>query len=240
VLYCYLGDHALYLAYKIARRDLYHWVPLEGVTMVVESVIERVCIKAITDFTGVAQFRAMGEMGGIAWTYSQGVALAAPLVATHVYVNSSNNHADDIWTVVGILSGSQIFFFACFLLLMKREFWGTFFSLQTGHAWAKENFVEGDTDELKAWTLGCNKKLWMSIRDGVKAWTLENWERWEEEKPIWFTDGWKAQVDDDMIPAESLARMNGQGVIRRRSSFGGVGGVGGRVVPVERNGGEEH
>ncbi|GMI52212.1 hypothetical protein TeGR_g2169 [Tetraparma gracilis] len=79
VLYCYLGDHALYLAYKIARRDLYHWVPLEGVTMVVESVIERVCIKAITDFTGVAQFRAMGEMGGIAqWFADLGMGWAGP------------------------------------------------------------------------------------------------------------------------------------------------------------------
>jgi hypothetical protein len=66
VLYYYLGDYVLYLAYKIARRDLYHWLPLQGAAMIAESVTERIMIKAITDFTGVVQFRGAGEMGGAA------------------------------------------------------------------------------------------------------------------------------------------------------------------------------
>ena len=42
VLYYYLGDHVLYLAYKIARRDLYHWLPLEGAASMIQSAIERI------------------------------------------------------------------------------------------------------------------------------------------------------------------------------------------------------
>ena len=80
MLYYYLGDHVLYLAYKLARRDLYHWVPLEGAAMVAEAAMMRVGIKAITDFTGVVQFRGAGEMGGAAWIFSQGMALVASLV----------------------------------------------------------------------------------------------------------------------------------------------------------------
>jgi hypothetical protein len=61
---------------------------------------------------------------------------------------------------------------------------------------------------------------------------MENWERWEEEKPTWFNDAFKRMVDDDMIPVESLRRLNG-GSQRRRSSLGDLlGGGGTRVAPV--------
>jgi hypothetical protein len=65
----------------------------------------------------------------------------------------------------------------------------------------------------------------------VKAWTLENWERWEEDKPEWFNAAWKAGVDDDMIPPEILRKLNG-GSQRRRSSLGDLLGGGPRVAPV--------
>jgi hypothetical protein len=241
VLYYYLGDHVLYLAYKMGRRDLYHWVPLEGAAMVAESVLERFCMKAIVDFTGVVQFRAPGEMGGAAWAFSQGTALVASLVATHIYLRSDDEAADGkvinesiVWSTVGILSGAQVFFFACFLLLMKRNFWGTFFSTETGYEWVQSYFVSGQTDEVKKRIFEHNTKQWMSIRDDVQAWTLENWERWVEEKPSWFNDAWKSDLDDDMIPPASLRAMKlaGGGSRRRRSSLAdllvGGGGTGGR------------
>jgi hypothetical protein len=71
----------------------------------------------------------------------------------------------------------------------------------------------------------------------VKSWTVENWERWEEEEPEWFNDAWKAGVDDDMIPPGSLRKMNAGGSARRRSSLGDILGGGARVAPEE--GGEE-
>jgi hypothetical protein len=247
VLYYYLGDHILYLAYKMMRRDLYHWVPLEGAAMVAESVTIRVAIKAIVDFTGVVQFRGAGEMGGAAWTFSQGSALVTSLIATRVYLTSDDAAADGevisesvVWTIVGTLSGLLVFVFACFLLLMKRKFWGTFFSLQTGYAWVQSYFVSGQTDEVKKNIHLLNKKQWMSIRGEVKAWTMENWERWEEEKHEWFSDNFRASVDDDMIPPASLRRMNVGGESRRRSSLGEQLGMGRKasaptVVPVISN-----
>jgi hypothetical protein len=77
-----------------------------------------------------------------------------------------------------------------------------------------------------------NKKQWLSIRGDVKAWTMENWERWEEEKPAWFDEKWKSKVDDDMIPPASLRKLNGGGSQRRRSSLGDILGVGSKVSPV--------
>jgi hypothetical protein len=122
------------------------------------------------------------------------------------------------WTIVAGLSGLWISFQTWFLLLMKREFRGTFFSTQTGYAWVQSFFVDGTTDEKKMRTLLSNKKQWASIRDDVKTWTMENWERWEEEKPDWFSDAWKSALDDDMIPPASLQKLKGGGGKRSRSS----------------------
>jgi hypothetical protein len=210
--------------------------------MVAESVILRVCFKAITDFTGVVQFRAAGEMGGAAWAFSQGMTLLASVVATRIFLSSDKAAADgetmsesNVWTVVIALSGSQLSLFACFLLLMKREFWGTFFSVQTGYAWVQSRFINGAGDETKKDIHLFNKRQWLSIRLDVKAWTMENWERWEEEKPVWFNDAWKSTLDDDMIPPASLRKMNG-GSQRRRSSLGDILGGGVRVAPVAGGG----
>jgi hypothetical protein len=245
VIYYYLGDHVLYLAYKLARRDLYHWVPLEGAAMVAQTLMVRVGIKAITDFTGVVQFRAPGEMGGAAWTFSQGSALVTSFVATHMYLSSGDATSDGevmsdsrVWTIVGALSGSQIFFFACFLLLMKQELVTTFISFETGHHRVTNRFLTGETDGVKALVFTTNVKLWTGIRCDVKAWTMENWERWEEEKPEWFNDAWKARVEDDMIPPARLRemKMNGSASRRRRSSLGDILGVGAKVTPVAGGG----
>ena len=80
--------------------------------------------------------------------------------------------------------------------------------------------------------------MWLSIRDDVKTWTLENWERWEEEKPEFFNDAWKANVDDDMIPPASLRRLNGGASARRRSSLGDLLGGRARVEPIAGGGGQ--
>ena len=177
------------------------------------------------------------------------MALAASFVATRIYYASLEEGEEAVmdepvaWTIVGGLSGLGVFFFACFLLLMKRRYVSTFFSTQTGFAWVQSKFVANDADFARSRIFGANKKQWLSIRDDVKAWTLENWERWEEEQPEWCSDAWKRNVDDDMIPPASLRRLNGGGgSVRRRSSLGDVLGLSVRersvaVAPAQGEGG---
>ncbi|GMI20248.1 hypothetical protein TeGR_g6649 [Tetraparma gracilis] len=64
VLTYYVLDMALYFTYKLLRRDLWHWIPLEGAASAVVSTLERLVVKLFADFAGVIQFRAAGEMGG--------------------------------------------------------------------------------------------------------------------------------------------------------------------------------
>jgi hypothetical protein len=170
------------------------------------------------------------------------MAFAASFVATHIYYASLEDEKGAVmdesvaWTIVGGLSGLFVSFQTCFLLLMKRKFVSTFFSPQTGHAWVKSFFLDYEEDRIKMFLHGQNRKQWASIRDDVKQFTMENWERWEEEKPAWFNDNFKASLDDAMIPAASLRKLNGADG-RRRSSLGDLLGGGERrgssaIVPV--------
>ncbi len=56
-----------------------------------------------------------------------------------------------------------------------------------------------------------NALFWVSIRGDVKDWTYEGWARWNEKRPVWFTEIWISTVPDDFIP---LVQKD-----RRRSSF---------------------
>jgi hypothetical protein len=121
-----------------------------------------------------------------------------------------------------------------FLCLINPGYTHTFFSTTTGASWATQRFTEANNDETRAKIMSRNKKIWLSIRDDVKAWTLENWEHWEDEEPEWFNSAWKASVDDDMIPPDCLRRLSGASERRTKNSLANVrGGAGeGKVVPV--------
>ena len=61
-LYYLLGDMAIYLLYKVARRDFKYSVPVEGVVGLVISFIGRVIVKVIVDFAVIIQYRHLYEV----------------------------------------------------------------------------------------------------------------------------------------------------------------------------------
>ena len=136
------------------------------------------------------------------------MALAASFASTRVYPDAA--------AIVASLSGAWACVTLCFALLVKRGFLGTFFSLETGHAWAKSYFLDGGGDEVKKRIFEHNRRQWRSVRGEVREWIEAGWERWEEERPGWFDEAWKATVDEDMLP----------------TARAGAGGGEGRVAPV--------
>ena len=82
------------------------------------------------------------------------VALAASFVATHIYYASLEEGKEavmeegDAWNFVGGLSFGWLVFFATFMLLIRREFWGSFYSTQTGYQYVQSKFLrEGDENK---------------------------------------------------------------------------------------------
>ena len=91
VLVYLVSDMAMYFMYKILRCDLWHWIPLEGTASVVESVLERLIVKVLVDFTGVIQFRGAAEMGGSYFAFNMVRA------SEKRYISSLANNAHRSW-----------------------------------------------------------------------------------------------------------------------------------------------
>ena len=64
------GEILLFLAWKIFRGDFLYWVRVEGVLGVILSIIERLFVKVVVDFTGCVQFRHPYELGGAVFSAS--------------------------------------------------------------------------------------------------------------------------------------------------------------------------
>ena len=91
--------------------------------------------------------------------------------------------------------------------MIKRKYWSTFYSLETGGQNARAYFLENDDDEKKSLIFKRSPVLWAQIKGQVKEWTLAKWSTWEEEKPDFFTAGFQASVPNAMIPVHILNKL---------------------------------
>jgi len=213
------GDMAFFLLQRVVRGDFHHWLPLDGALDLFVSLIVRVLVKTITDFTGVIHFRGPQDLGGSYWTVNMFMSLLASFACVWVGGGAI------AWTLVGVGSGAWLLTFGLILLIMKKEYRRTFFSTKTAKQATMDKFKVED-DAVKASLLKKNKHHWKAIRGDVKEWVLENYWRWEEERPKWFTASWIAKVPIDMIPAAGQVRVK-----ERRK--GGVVGKQVQVHPAE-------
>ena len=222
-------DVGIYFVQKAARGDLWYWAPDAGMSF---SLLSRLSIKTIVDYTGNIQFRGAGELGGIYWTFSMFTSIVMGPVSALLYFAVTDpgevvREKEVVLLAICLLAGGWLLSFGVFLWTMNPKYRHTFFSRQTGNQWVQSHFLDGDTDEKKARIVRRDRHLWNSIRPQVRVWFHANWARWEAEKPEWFTDGCKAMVDDDLIPEAAVAQLvvEGGGQRRRSSVFGSMIGI---------------
>ncbi|GMH65899.1 hypothetical protein TrLO_g8812 [Triparma laevis f. longispina] len=98
-----------------------------------------------------------------------------------------------------VLGISLILLVGLFFALMNGEYRHTFFSVETGGEMRRRLFLEGD-DKMKYTIFEVTREYWSPIGDKVEAWVRAGWKSWEQDKPEWFTDNWKAMVPKEMIP----------------------------------------
>ncbi len=126
---------------------------------------------------------------------------------------------DDItlFVTVATLSSVWVFAFVCLLLTMKREYRGTFVSVQTGCAYARGFFTGNMGDDTGRITIFFfNQRQWRSIRELVRQWVLGAYATWLQLSPAWLTDGLRRLIPDDFMPALAVQQLDAQSPGGRR------------------------
>jgi len=216
----------LVLAYKAARSDLRYYVP--GASGIFTSLLERALVHLFVETTGMPYFRSPFEEGGACWLLTMGALPVRSMLAGWLYVayfeGPGKLPSDLVFAVLGVLVGVWAVSFAGFLLTIKREYVGTFLSLETGCAYAVRFFNQADgDDERRIKIFNFAEALWSEIRGDVKDWTLDNYKRWKAEKPPWFTVGLIKRLPDDFMPAADVAALDARAPGGKRKSLANMG-----------------
>jgi hypothetical protein len=224
-------DYGLLFIYMAVRKDLVFFAPMPPAATLITSPIFKTLSKVAADFSGSPSTRLPMLLGGSYYIFNQFSAQASVLIAVHLYnlemaavPDSEKIAADKLWMMAGLLVGSwfvSVLFFLTRIVTPSHRH--TFWSPVSGRQCVQEKYTKGTTDEGMLTIFSCSRLLWESdIGSEVMEFTLQNWGRWERDKPSWFTAKIKAEVPDEYIPKEHLAQLGGANRIRRGSAAGSV------------------
>jgi hypothetical protein len=230
-VFLYIGaDFGLYMLIKILRADLWYWMPFGGNTEIVTSIVLRVIVKIIVDFTSIAHFRHPNEVGGAYWLFGLPLTMVSLPVSIYIYLFSpyvDDNPIDIASFIVKYIIPITTICLAAFFFNIESKYLHTFWSTQRSKDMSMAYFLEGESDAIKIEVFGCSRHHWVSIEGELRRWIELNWAKWVEEQPEWFNDVRKAWVPVDFIPSDGDARRR---VSFRRASVdaeaeGGLAGA---------------
>jgi hypothetical protein len=208
--FLYIGaDLGLYLLVKILRGDFWYWIPLGGKAEIVNSIICRVVVKIIVDFTSIVQLRHPNEVGGDYWLFGLLLTMVSLPVSIYLYLFSpyvDDKPIDIASFIVKYIIPITTICLGVFFFNIERKYWHTFWSTQRSKDMTMANFLEGESEEIKFEVLGCSRHHWVSIEGEIKKWVELNWATWEEEQPEWFNYWRRARVPVEYIPTDGDAR----------------------------------
>jgi hypothetical protein len=227
--FLYIGaDLGLFLLVKILSGDFWFWLPLGGNMEIVSSILFRVILKIIVDFTSLVHFRLPNEVGGAYWLFGLLLTMVSPSVSIFVASPYVDDNAIDIASsIVNHVIPITTMRLAVFFYNIERKYWQTFWSTQRSKDMSMAYFLEGKSDKMKFEVFTNSRHHWVSIEGEIKKWVEENWAKWEEEQQVWFTDVRKAKVPVEFIPQDGNARRKES--VRRASvdaeAEGGLAGT---------------
>ncbi|GMI29968.1 hypothetical protein TeGR_g8680 [Tetraparma gracilis] len=226
--YYILGDHGLYQAYQIARRNLIVYTPMPKTASYLASPMVHIMGKIITDYTGCLNFRLPLMLTGAYFSFSSVASQASVFGAVHIYIEHARAPGEGVekieggtlWAGAGALVGTWLVLTLYFVFRVSvPKYRYTLWSWTSGSQMLQRNFLTLENDEAKFKIFTSNVLKWETdIGEEVKAWTAENWARLKEEHPPWFKT---EQVPDRFIPVEELEQL-GHNRKRRGSAAGSV------------------
>ncbi|GMH89319.1 hypothetical protein TrST_g955 [Triparma strigata] len=179
------------------------------------------------------QLRNPQELGGMPLLFSALSSLIGSYAVAYFYSTHYEGDAklsdDALKTILASLSALWVISVIAFFSVMKKEYIRTFYSIETTSDFNKNWFLSQgeDQDEEKSLELSLHPEVYATWGDDIiKPWTLENWSRWEEERPAWFTDKWIEGVPNRFVPYDyrvkykkTKGRVDDNQLKRRRGSI---------------------
>ena len=144
------------------------------------------------------------------------------------HTKSRSGTIDDfpLFAAIGTLSAVWVIAFVGLLLTMKREYVGTFVSLQTGHAYSRSHFLDHvGYDARRAEIFYCNERHWRSIRNLVRQWVLGAYAMWLQLSPAWLNEALQVHIPDDFMPASVVRDLDAQAPGGRRRTLDNMGAL---------------
>jgi hypothetical protein len=198
------GAMALYLLYKLARRDFQYWVPDGGAGV---SLVARVLGKLYGDFSGNPHLRHPFEIGGAAYLLSlcetQGTLVASTVAYSRLYAGDDKIDDAPLFTALAVLAGTWAVALGTFLWSIKRTHLRTFVSTETGAKFLRGRFDHfAGNDEQRMDIFAHHPSMWAPFADVVQAWVAQQHATMSMQP--WFTPEVKARIPDAFLPPVPL------------------------------------
>ena len=208
VLSCEVG---IYLIYKVLRKDFRYFLHLPQKTSIAVSLIIRIAMKVVADFTGILHARHPYEMGGAYWLfnmfYTQGMTFCVLWVRMKSQIDTEELlvlDGDRLWALAAFLSTLWSIALLLLLLSVEKGFKHTFCQLMTAPEYNKAMFDTGD-DEYRMYIFTDHEAYYMWYKDEIKEWLENSWERFNFERPPWFTEEASEMIPFNLIPYSHLS-----------------------------------
>ena len=130
----------------------------------------------------------------------------------HKYYEGSSELSET--TTAAVTTGLLVcwlttFCYLVFVTIVPR-FCKDFWSLRTGHQYCQSFFLDNEgNDGTRITIFDYNFAHWQGLEEDIKEWTMANFQRWEDERPEWFTPVVKASMPERFKPATIRRQITG-------------------------------
>ena len=199
---------AVYLLYKVIRRDLRYYPVVKGAMSWVLTLFFRVVVKLVADFTAMIHFRMPLELGGSYWLFTMAytqVSVFAALGAKSYY-GAGEGEEGEIFTqerlilIAVVLSLLWMAAMGVLITCCEKEYRHTFYAKWTGSDYQRLRFEEGDDQTRMKIVTTVHRALWSGFEDQIRHWLESEWGNLHANKPHWFSEDIAKLIPVDLIP----------------------------------------
>jgi len=242
LVFCVLGgEMGVYLIFKVVRGDFRYWLPMpnNGSSLMI-SLLFRVIVKVVCDFTGFLHARHPYEMGGFYWlinmVWTQFSIFGSIYLRDNISVKEDDDEVGEIlmvtkenyWTIAYSLFITWLISTSTLVWASEKGLRKTFYSSMTGKQYNEALFRSGE-DEIMIQVFTDHPSYYAHFENELREWLGERWGGWHDRggaaRPSWLNDEILNSVPLRLLPGGELDEVleikgfENQRESKRRSSF---------------------